>query len=307
MARPTELSTWQAPAATRPLAARVKAWAQRSRAELEQRLLGADFEERLAQLRQRYSEQRPDVFGLEVDALESAARFWSFFHRAYFRTEIHDIDRLPATGRVMVVANHSGQLPLDAVILGCSLFFDAERPRVARAMVDRWAATLPFVSSFFSRLGSVVGSQANARTLLEHDEALLVFPEGVRGIAKPFNQRYQLQDFGLGFMRIALATGTPILPVAVIGAEEQYINLGNSAMLARLFKMPVYPLIPQMYVPGGQLPLPTKYRLYFGEPLHFTGSPDESDEQLTERVFLVRQSIQQLLTTGLQRRRSAFF
>jgi 1-acyl-sn-glycerol-3-phosphate acyltransferase len=230
---------------------------------------------------------------------------FGFLHRAYFRTEVHGIDRLPQ-GRVIIVANHSGQLPIDAVILGCSLFFDAEQPRVIRAMIDRWAASLPFVSTFFTRLGSVVGARDNARRLLERDEALLVFPEGVKGISKPFTQRYQLQEFGTGFMRIALETGAPILPVAVIGAEEQYINVGNAKIVADLLGIPACPIIPQMMLPFGQLPLPTKYRLFFGEPLRFPSSPNPDESVGAENVFLVQKSIQDLLNAGLSQRRGVF-
>jgi 1-acyl-sn-glycerol-3-phosphate acyltransferase len=174
-------------------------------------------------------------------------------------------------------------------------------------MIDRWAAGLPFVSSFFSRLGSVVGAPDNARRLLEREEAVLVFPEGVRGISKPYTQRYQLQDFGHGFMRIALSAKAPIVPVAVIGAEEQYVNVGNSAFVAKLLGSPVCPIIPQMLLPFGQMPLPTKYRIYFGEPMHLTGDADESEASIAEKVFLVRQSIQSLLTEGLRSRRGVFF
>jgi 1-acyl-sn-glycerol-3-phosphate acyltransferase len=163
------------------------------------------------------------------------------------------------------------------------------------------------VSTFFSRVGQVVGVRENARRLLEMGEALLVFPEGIRGIAKPITQRYSLQQFGLGFMRLALETDTPIVPIAVIGAEEQYINVGNLKWAAKALGMPVFPLLPQFLIPGGQLPLPTKYRLYFGEPLRFQGSADDDDAQIEERVFVVKETIQNMINRGLAERRSVFF
>jgi 1-acyl-sn-glycerol-3-phosphate acyltransferase len=268
--------------------------------------MGSDFEERLSQLETYYGSGKGAAFGLNLEAFGKAAHLFAFLHRMYFRTEVHGIDRVPK-GRVLIVANHSGQLPIDAVILGCSLFFDTAEPRVVRAMIDRWAAGLPFVASFFGRLGSVVGAPDNARMLLEREEALLVFPEGVRGISKPFQKRYELQEFGTGFMRIALETHAPILPVAVIGAEEQYINLGNSELGAKVLGAPVFPVVPQWLMPLGTLPLPTKYRLHFGEPLHFTGSPDDDPEVIADKVFLVKQAIQSLLTCGLKQRRGVFF
>jgi len=273
--------------------------------ELRQRWLGGDFEARLSELRGRYAGARFDPLGLDLLTFERAARLTAFFHRAYFRTEVHGIDNLPE-GRMLIVANHSGQIPIDAAILGATLFFDAARPRVLRAMIDRWAGELPFVSTFFARLGSIVGSRGNAERLLERNEAVLVFPEGMRGIAKPFPRRYRLLPFSHGFVRIALATQTPIVPCAVIGAEEQYVSVGTSRTLARLLGVPVFPLVPQLLLPFGQLPLPTKYRIHFGEPLHFSGNRDEPESRVAHKVFMVEKAVQSLLDEGLRRRRGVF-
>lgn len=301
------LARWTEAAARegRPLAGRLSDWAKQSRERYRLRVVGADFEERIAALQRHYRERGGDQLGLDIGSYRAVGPLFGFLHRAYFRTEVHGIERLPE-GRVIIVANHSGQLPLDAVILGCSLFFDAAQPRVIRAMIDRWAASLPYVSTFFTRLGSVVGARDIARRLLEQDEALLVFPEGVKGISKPFTQRYQLQEFGTGFMRIALETGAPILPVAVIGAEEQYVSLGNSKLLADLLHIPACPIIPQMMLPFGQLPLPTKYRLFFGEPLRFDARGLENESIVAENVYLVQKAVQNLLNTGLSQRRGVF-
>jgi len=187
------------------------------------------------------------------------------------------------------------------------MFLDAEPPRLIRSMVEKWAQSLPFVSTFFSRVGQVVGVPENARRLLELGEAILVFPEGVRGINKSFVDRYRLTDFGLGFMRLALETDTPIVPIAVIGAEEQYISLGNLERLAKMLGMPSFPLVPQMLLPGGQLPLPTKYRIYFGDPLRFEGDPDDDDTVIDEKVARVRSTIQSMLNRGLKERKSIFW
>jgi len=278
-------------------------WMQVMGSELSRRWLGDDFSERMASLRGRYA---PDATGVDSAAVESAAKLLGLFHRFYFRTQVHGIENVP-DGRVIIVANHSGQVPIDAAILGCALFFDAAQPRLVRAMVDRWVTQLPFVCQFFSKIGSRVGTPTVAKELLSDEEALLVFPEGIRGISKPFSHRYQLQPFGHGFMRLALETNSPILPVAVIGAEEQYVNLGNSDTIARFLRMPVYPLIPQMYLPLGQLPFPTKYRLYFGEPLRFRGRADAKPDAIAAQVHVVQKAIQAQLNVGLQQRRGVFF
>lgn len=274
--------------------------------EAAHRMLGHDFQERTDWLRQRYEAMGGDPFGLDPDTARSAATVCAFFHRMYFRTECMGLEHLPK-GRTLLVANHSGQIPIDAAIIGTALFLDATPPRVTRAMVERWTGTLPFVSTFYSRVGQVVGVPENARRLLEMDEVLLTFPEGLRGISKPFSERYQLQEFGLGFMRLALATRTPIVPVAVVGAEEQYVSLGNLRWAARRLNLPVFPLVPQLLVPGGQLPLPMKYRLHFGEPLRFTGDAEDDDGVIGDKVWLVKQTIRDLLNAALARRTSLFF
>jgi 1-acyl-sn-glycerol-3-phosphate acyltransferase len=271
--------------------------------EIELRLLGSDFETRAQVLLDRDAGRDP--FGFDAATARRAAAISAFFHRMYFRTEVYDVDRVPA-GRVLLVANHSGQIPIDAAIIGCAMFFDANPPRVTRAMVEKWIATVPFVSTFFSRVGQVVGVPENARRLLEMGELVLAFPEGVRGVAKPFMRRYQLEEFGHGFMRLAMETRTPVIPVAVIGAEEQYVSLGNLKWAARALGLPVFPMIPQLLVPGGQLPLPTKYRLFFGEPMHFDGDAND-DGKVSDNAFLVREAVSHLLRRGLLQRKSVFF
>lgn len=270
------------------------------------KVLGQDFQDRLSRVPVHVGSGDVDPFGFDLDTAKRVAAACAFFHRVYFRTEVFGIHRVPA-GRVLLVANHSGQLPVDGMLIGTSMFFDGEPPRFIRSMVEKWTQTLPFVGTFFQRVGQVVGVPENARRLLEQGEAVLVFPEGARGVSKPFSERYHLTEFGLGFMRLALETDTPIVPVAVVGGEEQYINLGNSERLAEMFRMPVFPVIPQWLVPGGQLPLPTKYRIYFGEPLRFDGDADDEDAVVGEHVETVRRTIQTMVDRGLKRRKGIFW
>lgn len=289
-----------------PLALKLWDAARRSFGRITSEWLGEDFEDRVERLKQRYAETGGDPFGLDPAAAQKAVKLLSFFHRVYFRTECHGLQHLPP-GRVLLVANHAGQVPIDAAIIGCALFLDAKPERVVRAMVEKWAGTLPFVSTFFSRVGQVVGLPENARRLLERDEVLLAFPEGVRGISKPITRRYQLEQFGTGFMRLALETSAPIVPIAVIGSEEQYVSVGNLTGLARALGIPAFPLVPQLLIPGGQLPLPLKYRLYFGEPLRFSGNPNEDDRAISDKVWVVRQTIQNMVNQGLSARRHLFY
>lgn len=246
-----------------------------------------------------------DPFGLSRDSVRTAATLARLLYRHYFRAEAHGIENLPAHGRVILVANHSGQLPFDGLVIGSACFLEPPQPRLVRAMVEFFVPTVPFASYLFSRWGQITGTPENCRRLLSSEEAVLVFPEGARGISKPFSKRYQLADFGKGFMRLALETGSPIVPVAVIGAEEQAPAI-NLERLAKLMKLPALPIVP--YPPFiAPLPLPVKYRLYFGEPMKFTGDPDDDDEQLDEQVKQVKNRIQSMIHMGLQAREHVFW
>ncbi len=269
-------------------------------------LLGEEFNARLARVPLALSSSGIDPFGLDPQWTKWALASVAFLHRHYFRTEVFGAENMPK-GRVLLVANHSGQIPIDGALLGAALFMDVEPPRFMRAMVEKWTQTLPFVSMLFARVGQVVGVPENALRLLEQGEALLVFPEGARGISKTFEKRYQLADFGLGFMRLAIQTDTPIIPVAVIGGEEQYISVGNVDTLARLLRMPSFPVMPQLLLPGGQLPLPTKYRIYFGEPMRFAGDPDDDDAVIEEKVWLVKATVQSMVNRGVKARKHIFW
>jgi len=269
-------------------------------------MLGDDIDARMKRVPVALGDAGVDPFGLDPRWTKWALASAGFLHRHYFRTQVFGTENLPP-GRVVLVSNHSGQIPVDGALIGAAMFMDVEPPRFIRAMVEKWTQTLPFVSLLFSRVGQVVGVPENARRLLENDEALLVFPEGVRGIAKTYQHRYQLTDFGLGFMRLAMATKSPIIPVAVIGGEEQYVSVANLTGLAKLLGLPAFPIMPQLLIPGGQLPLPTRYRIYFGEPLYFDGDPDDDDAVIEEKVWLVKATVQSMVNRGVKERPHVFW
>jgi 1-acyl-sn-glycerol-3-phosphate acyltransferase len=288
-----------------PLAERALGLGRRALDDIAVQALGADFAERVRQIEERYRSLGDDPFGLEPDFAKYGAMVTAVLHRLYFRTEVTGIENIPR-GRALLVANHSGQVPIDGALLCASTFMDLNPPRLVRAMIEKWIPTLPFISTFFFRVGQVVGVPDNCRRLLERDELILVFPEGIRGISKPYTKRYQLERFGLGFMRLALESKAPIVPVSVIGAEEQYISLGNMERLARALSLPVLPMIPQLLVPGGFLPLPTKYHIEYGEPLYFSGDANDDDNVIEEKVWVVKQTIQSMLDKGLKTRKGVF-
>jgi len=274
---------------------------------LAARDLVLEVEDRLRKIPNRINEYGYDPYGLSPEWLRRQALPGVLLHRYYFRTEVKDIERVPA-GRCLLVANHAGQLPFDAMILSTAMLLDAEPPRIARGMGEYWIPRLPFVGTAAARGGAMVGTPDNCRHMLENDECVMVFPEGVRGINKPYRKRYRLQRFGLGFMRLALEARAPIVPVGIVGSEEQQPGVANLAGLGRLLGMPSFPLtltFPWLG-PLGLLPLPVKYRLYFGEPLDFEGDPTEEDAAIESRVAGVRRALEELLARGLRERRGIF-
>jgi len=266
------------------------------------RMAGDDAEERVQALRRPENEYGVDPFGFNLDYALSAIAPLVWIYKHYHRVQVTGIENVPE-GRVLLVANHSGQLPMDGAMIGVAMLLEARPPRAIRSMVEKWMATLPYVSTFFARVGQIVGTPENCRRLLENEEAILVFPEGVRGISKLWPQRYQLQEFGLGFMRLALETKTPIVPVAVIGAEEQAPALMNLRPLARALGFPAFPITPTVL----PLPLPSRYHLYFGEPMYFSGRPDDEDAELDRKVKSVKSALQAMIDEGLRERKSVFF
>ena len=194
-------------------------------------------------------------------------------HRNYFRTEVHGAENVP-TGRVLLVANHSGQIPIDGALIGAAMFMDAEPPRFIRAMVEKWAVSLPFVSLLFSRVGQVVGVPENATRLARRRaRRSSSSPKGRAASRRRSTSATSSPSSASASCASRSRPDTPIVPVAVIGGEEQYVSVANVEALAKLLRMPAFPVIPQLLLPGGQLPLPTKYRIYFGEPMPSPATP----------------------------------
>jgi 1-acyl-sn-glycerol-3-phosphate acyltransferase len=275
--------------------------------ELAARTIGADYFERIGALRRETNEFGVDPFGVDPSWIGAVGVVAAWLYRYYFRVAAFGVENVP-DGRVLVIANHSGQIPFDGAMIAAAMLLEGSPPRVPRTMVEKWSATIPWISTMFARTGQVIGLPDNARRLLEHEHAVLVFPEGAPGSNKMYSKAYELQEFGLGFMRLALETRSPVVPVAVIGAEEQYPAIYNFRRLARLIGAPAVPVTPFTWVPLlGLLPLPTKYRIYFGEPLHFDGDADDDDDVIAEKVWLVRSSVEEMVRRGLGERRHVFW
>jgi 1-acyl-sn-glycerol-3-phosphate acyltransferase len=274
---------------------------------LSVRRLLAELEERLGKVPNRVNEFGFDPYGLSPDFLRRSLLPTALLYRHYFRCETFGVERVPP-GRALLIANHAGQLPFDGMMLAMSLLLDADPPRVARAMGEYFIPRMPFVSVALARGGSMVGTPANCAHMLHNGECVIVFPEGARGMNKTFDQRYRLQRFGLGFMRLALETHTPIVPVGIVGSEEQQPGLANFSRLAQLLGLPALPITAGFLVAGplGLLPLPTKYRILFGEPLLFEGEAGDEDAAIEAKVERVKEAISGLLEQGRAERRGIF-
>ncbi|MGD0525814.1 MAG: lysophospholipid acyltransferase family protein [Polyangiaceae bacterium] len=261
----------------------------------------------------RNRSEEVDEFGYDPVYEQKALPFFDFLYEKYFRVEVHGVERVPAEGRCLLVANHSGTLPLDGVMLRRAVSREHPRRREVRWLAEDGVFHFPFLGSFSNRLGAVRACQENAERLLEHGAAVAVFPEGMKGIGKLFRQRYQLQRFGRGgFVKLGLRTRTPVVPVAIVGGEETNPMLSRVEYLTRAIGIPYLPVTPTFPLlgPVGLLPAPTKWKIFFGEPVDLEGYGAESadDEILVGRLTeQVRGEIQQMLDRAVGERRSVWF
>jgi len=274
---------------------------------LSARELEREIEERLQQVPNQLNEYGFDPYGLSLESARRMALPAALVYRHYFRTETFDIDRVPE-GRVLLIGNHAGQLPFDGAMLTVAMLLEAEPPRICRSMGEYFIPRLPWMSVAVARMGAMVGTPENCVHMLENEECVVVFPEGVRGMNKPYSQRYRLQRMGLGFMRLALETATPVVPVAIVGSDDQQPGLVNLERLGRMLGLPAFPITLgfPLLGPLGMLPLPVKYRIYFGEPLSFNGDAADDDAAIQEKVDVVRDAIAGMLTRGVGERKGIF-
>ena len=272
------------------------------------RPLVRDIDERISRIPTRLNEYGYDPFGFDPEFARPLVLGLTLIYRHWFRVETRGVERVPR-GRVLLIGNHAGNtFAWDGAMLAKALFLKGDPPRMARGMAEYYLPKIPFFNVFMHRVGSVVGTPANCVQLLEQEEAIMVFPEGQRGFVKTYRQRYQLQRFGLGFLRLALETGTPIVPVGIVGGEEQSPGLANVRPLGRLIGAPAFPItigFPWLGA-AGFLPLPVKFRIHFGEPLHFEGDPADDDATIEAKVEVVKDAIRGLIAEGLEARRGWF-
>ncbi len=242
-----------------------------------------------------------DIFGLSPQAVAAASGVTRFFYNTYFRVRSYGAHNIPQQGSAILAANHSGTLPIDGVMLYQDVVQNTNPARIPRVLADFFVTLLPVVGTLFSRLGVVNGARRNLRYLLRRGELIMVFPEGTPGIGKPYRDRYQLQRWRVGHAELAIRHGVPVIPVAIIGAEEQWPLLTRIDGVS-LFGAPYLP------VPMVPFPLPVRYHIHYGEPILFDETPEAADDpDVVERAALrVKRAVQQLIETGLAQREGVF-
>jgi 1-acyl-sn-glycerol-3-phosphate acyltransferase len=256
-------------------------------------------------------ESDEDEWGFDPRYVAAARPALDFLFDRWWRVTATGTEHVPESGRALVVANHAGVLPWDASMMAHALR-RAGRRADPRFLVLDWAFALPWVSVAMRRFGGVPASPYNALRLLEQDHLVMVFPEGAKGVGKPWGERYRLQRFGRGgFVELALRSGAPVVPCAVVGSEEIYPKIGEIPGLAKLVGAPYMPLTPTFPLLGplGAIPLPSRWRIEFGEPLdlseHGAGAADDRRTVLA-LAEEIRERIQTMVYDNLIRREGAF-
>lgn len=241
-----------------------------------------------------------DRYGFSPDAARRSFPVFAALYRHYFRVRSSGHEHVPRRGPVILAANRAGLLPFDAAMLAVDTFMHSDPPRLLRTLTSRWVGTMPWLNVLTARVGQVVATRENVDDLLADGQALLVFPEGQRGATKPISQRYQLQRFEVDLVQHALRARTQIVPVAVIGSDDQSPILFDFKGLARLLGLPAVPVTPTFPLLGplGLVPYPVRYRIVYGEPLDFGALGPEAahDSKIVRDLSRrVRRAVQQLM------------
>ena len=238
-----------------------------------------------------FNELGIDPYGISRKHLKVAFGALGWLYRNYFRVRAVGTEHIPARGRGMLVGNHSGGYAIDGAMVLASAMIELDPPRLAQGMAEKFINQLPLGSSWSFRTGQFTGLPENAERLLADDRLLMVFPEGARGTAKLYKERYSLVDFGTGFMRLALRTRSPIIPFGFAGSGDAVPTVHNSKTLGRLLGVPYVPFTPY----GLALPLPARCEVHYGAPLVFEGTGDEEDSVIRGYVDQVKARIAALL------------
>lgn len=247
----------------------------------------------------------PDA-GHDPQFVEKVRPLLEFLWTRYFRVELRGLEHIPANGPAIVVGNHSGGLPWDGLMLIYGIYRDHPQHRRLRTLVANFAFHSAWMSNVVARIGGVQASRENALPLLEQGDLVGVFPEGLKGVGKLFRERYRLSRFGRGgFARLARAAGVPLIPTAIVGAEEVHPILAKVTRIAEPLGLPYIPITPTFPLLGplGLLPVPTKWYIDVGAPIE--PASDEADDMVVAET--VRSQVDAMIAARLARRRSILF
>jgi len=253
-----------------------------------------EVDERLERLEIPWNRAGIDPYGISKRHLRFFMRLIGFNYKYYFRCSVRGIEHVPKRGRGMIVCNHSGGYAIDASMVVAACFFEMNPPRLAQGMAEKFLGRLPFAAQWTAKTGHFTGLPEHAGRLLEDERLLMVFPEGAKGTAKLFKDRYSLVRFGTGFVRLALETRTPIVPAAFLGGGEAVPTVLNLYKLGRLLGAPYVPVTPYLLA----APLPVHTELHLDTPMHFVGSGNEEDREIGAMAERVKQRIQDLIAAG---------
>lgn len=252
-----------------------------------------------------------DEFGFSSKTVEQWLAFFQFLYQEYFKVYAINVDKIPEKGRVVLAGNHSGVLPIDGFLTSTAVLLNHKSPRRIRYLAHNFLLSNRYSKDLVRGFGGVPATYAIAKKLLENEELVFFYPEGTRGIGKPFSERYRICDFDTGFVKAAIATGSPIVPVITVGGDEIYPCLANLKSIARLMDTPYWPVTPTFpllpYITSC-LPMPVKFLIEFGEPIYLNYPPERcSDKKLRLRLAReIQYEIQRVLNSRLRQRKSPF-
>ncbi len=259
-----------------------------------------EVERRMDELEIPFGPFGVDPYGISKKHLGMGFAMAEPIYKHYFSVQAIGTHNVPARGRGMLVGNHSGGIAIDGMMVVASMFFSKDPPRLAQGMVEKFMNKVPFASLLTSRMGQLTGLPEHAIRLLEDDRLLMVFPEGAKGTAKLYKERYSLVRFGTGFIRLAMKTKSPIIPFAFLGGGAAVPTIYNSVALGKLVGAPYVPITPY----GVAMPLPVKLEVEYGEPMMFEGTGAEADHVIDGYVEQVRTRIAEMIEAGRIRRES---
>lgn len=254
---------------------------------------------------------KDDEFGFKLETFAYWEPVFRFMYEEYFKVTFHGLDNIPAEGRAVLVGNHSGLLPLDGAMVAMAGVNHCASPRRIRFLATDWFFSIPGLREWCMETGQVRATLENARKLLDQEEIVGVYPEGIRGVGKTFRERYRMHDWHPGFVQLAIATQSPILPIATVGGDEIFPNFANAKTMAQMLRMPFFPMtltFPWLPFPMPFMPLPVRWLFRIHKPMDL-GYPVEkaSDRKLCSRIAKeIQYMVQKDLNELLRERKSAF-